>query len=134
MPCSPRSVDGRCHPDKVVYSIKGNRTEIPIGIKMDVRLPGKEISATFQNISPQDIPQFPGEVHVIMDSKTLTVSDIKGKTETTRFQFSIDPQGLKIVKEYDDLSVWAALYIGLNHDEIDINRFYQGLSRNGIFR
>ncbi len=134
MPCSPRTVDGRCHPEKVVYETKGKRVEILIGKKADVKIPGREIIEKFREVSKEDLKNFPEEVHLTMTPDRIRISEVRKGKEETRLDFSRDEKGLKMAKEYDELSIWMALFIGLTKEEININNFYENLLREGFYK
>lgn len=134
MVCSPRTTDGRCHPAKAVYQLGKKRVEIPIGKTVEERIPGPQLLKALQNVDKEALALFPDEIRLSMGPDRVRVSDTREGKEEVWFEFSIDPLGLKMVKEYDELPVWIALYRGLNKDEIDLNTFYEGLARTGAFK
>jgi hypothetical protein len=133
MPCTARTPDGRCHPENVVYEIRGKRTEIVLGQKADVRIPAVELSKNFNAVQKKDLALFPQEVHLVMTPTLIRVSDIRAGKEETRLEFTRDSQGLKMHKEYDELGLWMALFRGLCREELNLNYFYENLARSGFY-
>ena len=133
MPCTPRSVDGRCNAQKIVYQTGKKRVEVAVGKPVDVVIDGKELIKLFKEVPVENLKKFPEKIHLVMAKEKITVSDITKGEEAIRFVFRIDEMGPKMVKEYDEVVIWMALYSGLYKEEININTFYQMLSRTGFF-
>jgi len=133
MPCTPRTPDGRTTAKIVVYPSKGKRIEVSVGATADVRIPKKDLVEQLKSVSPEDLKNFPKEVHLVMTPEKIVVSDIFKEKEVVKAEFYKDDLGWKMKKEYDELSIWLALFRGLMKNEINLIIFYETMAREGLY-